>query len=81
MNSIINDPKNKKICEVILLEIMKVLKIYSRIEIGKGDYSKVYKIMYNGNVFALKIQIYKQNESTKKIRKIIEKEINLIVSF
>ena len=78
MSSIINEAKYKKICETLIKDVGINNKLFLGKEIGKGDYSKVYEINYKDYIFVSKIQIYKQNESTKKIIKIIEKEINLI---
>ena len=68
----------KKIIDVIKVEISKKIKINFIREIGNGGYSKIYEINKNGYIFASKIQILKNSDSTEK-KNLIEKEMDLIV--
>ena len=68
----------KKVYDVLNLEISKKIKINFIREIGNGGYSKIYEINKNGYIFASKIQILKNSDSTEK-KNLIEKEMDLIV--
>ena len=79
MSSLINDPKNKKIIEVIIFEITKKNAIMYKKEIGKGGFSKVYEVTYKGYILVCKMQILKEKEPTTNVKKNnIENEMNLI---
>jgi predicted Ser/Thr protein kinase len=69
MTSAINDPKYKKILEVIIFEITKKNAIMYKKEIGKGGFSKVYEVTYKGYILVCKMQILKEKEPTTNVKK------------
>lgn len=79
MSNLINDPKNKKIVEVIISEIKKKNLIEYKKEIGKGGFSKVFEVVYKSYILVCKMQILKEKEPTTNVKKKnIENEMNLI---
>lgn len=80
MSAAINDPKNKKIVEVLIFEIGKKNAINYKKEIGKGGFSKVYEVNYKGYILVCKMQILKEKDPTINVKKLsIENEMNLII--